>query len=324
MNAFEYAQPTSLDEVQSLLISASGPAAVLAGGTDLLTSMKQGIINPARVVSLKRIDELRGIEVTGDTVRVGSMTTLAELAAHPDVARLYPCLVTAVKGIGSPQIINMGTIGGDLCQHPRCWYYRNGFGLLGMNNGTSLIPEGDNRYHAIFGNDGAAKFVSVSSLAPGLIALGATLTVRGPDKQSRDIPAADFFKTPSAPEDTFTALAVGDVLTHISIPSAQTRNATYEVRERQGLDWPLVTASVAYKDSGGSAQDVRVVLGHVAPTPWIAVASAKTLEGKAVDEAAAVACGASAAADAKPLSKNAYKVQLARVAVKRALLAAAG
>ncbi|MCC6696429.1 MAG: xanthine dehydrogenase family protein subunit M [Candidatus Hydrogenedentes bacterium] len=324
MNAFEYAQPATLDEAQALLTSASGPVAVLAGGTDLLTAMKQGIVNPARVVSLKSIEELRGIEVSSDAVRIGAMTTLSELAAHPDVARLYPCLVTAIKGIGSPQIANMGTVGGDLCQHPRCWYYRNGFGLFGMNNGASLVLEGDNRYHAIFGNDGPAKFVNVSSLAPGLIALDATFNVRGADKQMRDIPAADFFKTPSAPEESLTSLAAGEVLTHITIPAAQTRNATYEVRERHGLDWPLVTASVAYTDAGGSAQNVRVVLGHVAPTPWVVDAAAKTLEGKAIDEAAAAACGTSAVADAKPLSMNGYKVQLAKVAVKRALLAAAG
>ncbi len=323
MKSFEYATPQSLDDAVALLSSTSGGAAILAGGTDLVTSLKQGIVQPARVVSLKNIEELKGIEASGDRVTIGAMTSLAELASHETVARLFPALVTAIKDVGSAQIINMGTVGGDLCQHPRCWYYRNGFGLLGTENGKELIPNGDNRYHAIFGNSGAAKFVSASSLGPVLVALGATVTVRGADKKSRDVAAADFFKTPQSVDDSFTALGPTDVLTHVSIPATPMRNATYEVRERSGLDWPLATATVVYKDSDGTARDAQVVLGHVAPMPWVAQGAAKALEGKTVDEATAEACGEAAVQGATPLSKNQYKVQLVRVAVKRAVLAAA-
>jgi xanthine dehydrogenase YagS FAD-binding subunit len=192
-----------------------------------------------------------------------------------------------------------------------------------MENGQELIPGGENKYHAILGNDGPAKFVSASSLGPGLVALGATITVRGVDKQSRDIPAAEFFKTPRSPEDGMTTVGPSEIVTHINIPAKATRNATYEIREREGLDWPLVTATVVYTDNGGKAQDTRVVLGHVAPVPWIATGAAQALEGKAVDETSAVAAGVAAVEGATPLSKNAYKVQLAKVAVKRAALAAA-
>jgi len=323
MKSFEYATPQNVDDAVALLDSASGSAAVLAGGTDLVTSMKQGIVAPSRVVSLKTVEELKGIEETGDAIKVGAMTTLAEFAANETVARLFPALVTAVKKIGSTQIINMGTVGGDLCQHPRCWYYRNGFGLLGTENGQELIPGGENKYHAIFGNGGPAKFVSASSLGPALVALGATITVRGADKQSRDIPAPEFFKTPKAPEDGITAVGPSEIVTHVTIPAKATKNATYEVREREGLDWPIVTATVVYTDNGGKAQDVRVVLGHVAPVPWIATDAAQALEGMTIDESSAAAAGAAAVEGATPLSKNRYKVQLAKVAVKRAALAAA-
>jgi xanthine dehydrogenase YagS FAD-binding subunit len=323
MKSFEYATPQNVDDAVALLSSASSGAAVLAGGTDLVTSMKQGIVSPSRLVSLKAVEELKGIEETGDTVKVGAMTTLAEFASNATVAKLFPALATADEKIGSAQIVNMGTVGGDLCQHPRCWYYRNGFGLFGMENGQELIPGGENKYHAILGNDGPAKFVSASSLGPGLVALGATITVRGVDKQSRDIPAAEFFKTPRSPEDGMTTVGPSEIVTHINIPAKATRNATYEIREREGLDWPLVTATVVYTDNGGKAQDTRVVLGHVAPVPWIATGAAQALEGKAVDETSAVAAGVAAVEGATPLSKNAYKVQLAKVAVKRAALAAA-
>ncbi|MCL4692712.1 MAG: FAD binding domain-containing protein [Candidatus Hydrogenedentes bacterium] len=322
MKSFEYAAPQNLDDAIALL--ASGEAAfVLAGGTDLVTSMKQGIVSPARLVSLKAIEELKGVDTSGDTVKIGAMTSLAELASNESVAKLYPSIVTAVNKIGSAQIVNMGTVGGDLCQYPRCWYYRNGFGLFGMENGQPLIPDGENKYHAIFGNDGPAKFVCASSLGPALVALGATVTVRGADNQPRDIPATEFFKTPQSPEDPLTAVAVGEVVTHVAIPAKATKNATYEIREREGLDWPLVTATVVYTDNGGKAQDARVVLGHVAPVPWIATGAAAALEGKAVDESSALEAGAAAVEGATPLSKNGFKVQLAKVAVKRAALAAA-
>ncbi len=323
MKSFEYATPERLDDALTLLSSGSEKAVVLAGGTDLVTSMKQGIMAPTRVVSLKAINELQGIEKNGDTVKVGAMTLLADLASDDTVAKLYPALVTAVKKIGSHQIINMGTVGGDLCQYPRCWYYRNGFGLFGMENGQELIPGGENKYHAIFGNDGPAKYVSASSLGPVLVALGATVTVRGADNQSRDIPANEFFKTPKAVEDGITAARPTEIVTHINFPEKATSNATYEVREREGLDWPLVTATVVYTDDGGKASDTRVVLGHVAPVPWIATGAAQALEGNAVDESTAAAAGAAATQGATPLSKNGYKVQLVKVAVKRAALAAA-
>jgi xanthine dehydrogenase YagS FAD-binding subunit len=221
------------------------------------------------------------------------MTTMGELADNADVQKHFPALATAAKNIASPQLLSTGTVGGDLCQRPRCWYYRNGYGLLAQKDGKSLVTGGDNRYHAIFGNSGKAKFVSASSLGPALIALGVTITT-----SSREIAADKFFQTPKTENERETVLKPNEIVTAISVPISDAENATYEIRHRQGLDWPYVTASVARTNAG-----TKVVLGHVAPTPW-------------------VVAGNDATQGAKPLSGNAYKVKMVKTAVKRALAAA--
>jgi xanthine dehydrogenase YagS FAD-binding subunit len=232
-------------------------------------------------------------------------------------------LVTAANGVGSPQLMSVGTVGGDLCQRPRCWYYRNGFGLFAKHEGASLVREGENRYHAIFSNDGSALFVNPSSFGPALIALGATVAVSGPKGKTRKVPAEKFFQTPKTESDRETALRPNEILTYIFIPIKGLRNATYEVRHRHGLDWPYVTATVAFQIKAGTASDARVVLGHVAPVPWHSAGASKGLNGAKVDAASAAKCGEVAAHGAKPLSKNGYKIQLVKAAVKRAVLAAA-
>ena len=324
MKSFEYTTPGTLEEATALLADTWGKIEVLAGGTDLVTALKQQITSPQRVVSLKNISALKGIKTEGKTVRVGSMTTLRDFANDKTIKEQFSSLVTAVEGIGSPQIINAGTVGGDLCQRPRCWYYRLGYGLLGKDSGNALVPEGDNRYHAIFGTDGPALFVSASSLGPGLIALGASVEVVGPKGKKRTIQAADFFRAPKTDAERETALRPNEILTEIQIPIRGLKNATYEVRHRHGLDWPYVTASVAFQVQGGAASDARVVLGHVASTPWLAAKAGQSLNGAKVDAMIAARCGAAATDGAKPLSGNAYKLQLVKTAVKRAVQAAAG
>ena len=322
MKSFEYAAPTTLKEATALLSDKWGETEILAGGTDLVTSLKQHLTTPSRVVSLRNIAELKGIQTAGKAVRIGATTTLGELAGDKAVKEHFRALVTAAEGVGSPQLMSVGTVGGDLCQRPRCWYFRNGFGLFGKDGSTSLVREGDNRYHAIFGNDGEALFVSPSSLGPALIALDATLVAVGPKEKKRKIAAADFFQTPKTASDRETALQPNEILAEIEIPLRGLKNATYEVRHRHGLDWPYATASVAFELKGGVASDARVVLGHVAPVPWSAAGAAKALSGANVDAAAAAKCGEAASQGAKPLSKNGYKIQLVKVAVKRAMLAA--
>ena len=322
MNSFEYASPTDLKSAIGLLDSRWGETEILAGGTDLVTSLKQGIVSPKRLVSLKGIKELKGIETSGDMVQIGAMTPLADILENETIRKQFPAIIAAIEGIGSPQIIAMGTVGGDLCQRPRCWYYRQGFGLLGQLDGQSLVPNGDNRYHAIFGNSGPAYFVSPSSLGPPLIALGASMESFGAKGPTKRVPVSDFFRTPKGPNDREHALAPNEIVTGIFIPLRGSANATYEIRQREGLDWPLVTASVAFARKGGGGK-AAVVLGHVAPTPWSVPEAAALLDGMAVDEALATKVADAAVHSARPLSKNAYKVRLVKTAVKRAILAAA-
>jgi xanthine dehydrogenase YagS FAD-binding subunit len=324
MEAFEYANPSSLKEAVGLLGSRWGEAEVLAGGTDLLSLMKNYVATPKRLVSLKNISDLRGIESGSDGVRIGALVTLEELRSEADIQRNFPALVQAAEGVSSMQIRNMGTVGGDLCQRPRCWYFRNGFGLLARDaQGRSLVLEGDNRYHAILGNGGPAYFVHPSSLAPPLMALEARVHIFGA-AGTREVSVEDFFRTPQSDEERETVLRPNEVLTAITIPASahSGKSATYEVREREFLDWPLATASVALQLDGGGVTQARVVLGHVAPVPWRSREAEQALLGQTVNEATAESAGKAAVRPAKALSKNAYKIQLARVALKRALLAA--
>jgi len=323
MKSFEYVAPKSLKEATGMLAETWGDTEILAGGTDLVTGLKQGITEPKRVVSLRNLPELRGIKSEQGGVRLGSMTTLAELSESSILKREFPSLVTAAKGVSSPQIMSVGTVGGDLCQRPRCWYFRNGYGLFAKQGENSLARTGENRYHAIFATDGPALFVSPSGLAPAFIALGATITVSGPNGRSRKIAAADFFQIPKSQDERETVLRPNEILTEIFIPSAGLRNATYEIRHRHGLDWPYVTTSVAFKVKDGVASDAKVVLGHVAPTPWMARDASNTLNGARIDDNLASKSAEAATKGANPLSQNAYKVPMLKAAVRRAVLAAA-
>lgn len=323
MKSFEYASPKTLKEATALLSDKWGETEILAGGTDLVTCLKQQITSPRRVVSLKNVSELRGIKKQGSNLQIGAMTTLGELIANADVQKNFPALVTAVKNIASPQILSVGTVGGDLCQRPRCWYFRNGLGAPGKKETAALVREGDNRYHAIFNTDADALYVSASSLGPVLAALKATFTLEAPKGKTRSVSAGAFFRAPRSADERETVLAANEVLTGISIPMNGLKNATYEVRHRHGLDWPYVTATVVFANKNGTASDARVVLGHVATTPIIAAAAVQALNGSRIDESVAGKAADAAVQGAKPLSRNAYKVQLAKTAVKRAILAAA-
>ncbi len=324
MNAFEYVSPTTKEQAVKLLGNSWQETEILAGGTDLLSLMKDRIVEPKRLVNIKGIKELDGISATARGLRIGAIATIQELLDNLQVKRGYGALVQAAAGITSPQIRSMGTIGGDLCQRPRCWYYRAGFGLLATHSeGEPLVPSGDNRYHAILGNAGPAYFVNPSSLAPALIAMNAKVRIFGA-KGQREMMLEKFFVAPKSNNDREYGLQPGEFVTEIIVPPLGTaKSATYEVRQREALDWPLATASVVLVMAGGKVRTARVVLGHVAPTPWLSAEAAAALEGKAISEETAEAAGKAAVAGAKNLGKNGYKIQLAKVAVKRAVLAAA-
>lgn len=323
MKAFQYAAPLEEAGVLEVLSSEPGKTEVLAGGTDLVGLMRKMIVTPERVVNIKEVSTIRGVEADSSGVRIGAVTTLDDLLESPELDD-YPAVKQAIRGINSQQLQAQGTIGGELCQRPRCWYFRNGYGLLAQ--GGRLVAQGENRYHAIFGNAGPAKFVHPSRLAPALVALGAGVRIIGPAAGDETLlPLAEFFRTPRGDDEREHILLPNQLLTHILLPRASgVANATYEVRQGAGPDYPLASAAAALVIQGGLVREASVVLGHVAPVPWVSPAAAEAILGRPVNAQTARLAGEAAIASATPLSDNRYKVQLARVAVQRAILLAAG
>src|SRR5262245_45955925 len=326
MNSFEYARPRTEEEAVALLSDHDGKTAVLAGGTDLYNLLRADCIAPERVVDIRNVGSMQGVSLSSGGISIGALTTLEEILVHP-LLKPYESLLHVADRINAVQVQSTGTLGGDLCHLPNCWYYRNGYGLLAQQNGQSLVAEGRNQFHAVFGNRGPAKFVSASRFAPALIAWGAEVRIVGPEPgQVSTMPLEYFFVSPKSVEQGVTVLQPGQLLTHILLRDAgdEVASASYEVLQMKGLDWPLASAGVCLESSGGVVREARVVLGHVAPIPWVSHDAAEALVGKVVDEYSAQAAGDAAVARATPLSENDYKVQIARAAVKRAILRAAG
>jgi xanthine dehydrogenase YagS FAD-binding subunit len=330
MKNFTYYRPTTPAQAVGLLDNKWGTTELLAGGTDLHDLQKEYVAQPDKVVSLGGLGQIF-TDIGPSRHRsylVGAGAKLADIAAHPELRQHYPALVTAAGEIGGPQIRHMGTLGGNLCQRNRCWYFRDEHVHCLLKGGKKCFAtDGENRYHAIFTQGHPCVIVNPSTLAPVLIALGATALVLGP-KGQREVELAKFFRAPKAAEEREHVLEPNELVLAVDIPrpdaSGLNKNASYEVRHKQSYDWPLVQAAVAFNLDGGKATKVKIVLGHVAPTPHMAEEAAKVLEGKTVTEETAAEAGKAAAKGAKPLAQNGYKVQLIEVAVKRAVLTAAG
>ncbi|MBI2808166.1 MAG: FAD binding domain-containing protein [Planctomycetes bacterium] len=327
MKNFTYYRPTTAEQAVALLEARFGNTEMLAGGTDLLSLQKDYIAQPARVVSLNGIAGLNTITIGQRSVTIGAGVTLAAIAGHVQLSRLFPALASAAGEIGGPQIRNMGTLGGNLCQRNRCWYFRDEHSpcLLRGGNRCSAI-EGENKYHAIFTANHRCVIASPSTLATGLIALGASAEILGPQNRRRTVELAKFYRAPAAANEREHTLAANELITSVTIPVRGLTNAAYEVRQKQSSDWPIVQCAVAFSAgrNGEKATGVRIVLSHVAPTPMIAEAAGRAVENRAITAVAATAAGRAAAEGAKPLSQNGYKVRLVEVAVKRALMIAAG
>src|SRR4051812_30523601 len=258
MKAFDYAAPESVEDAVKLL--GVPHSAALSGGTDLLSRMKDYVSGPDRVVYLKEVKSLAGILFSrGDQLILGAGTPLADIVGNSNLRQAYPALWQATLEVGTPQIRNMATVGGNLLQRPRCWYYRSGFGLLGMKDGKSLVRAGDNRYHAIFMTDQDALFVSPSSLAVPLIALGARATILG-DNGERTVAVEALYQVPKSERDRELTLAPGELLTKVTIPAPKGKNASYEARQKQAHDWPLVLCSVNLETDGDRVRDARIIL----------------------------------------------------------------
>src|SRR5262245_3402058 len=318
MKNFTYYRPSTAEEAVGLLDNMWGSSELLAGGTDLLDLQKEYVAQPDKVVSLRDLGaDFQGIttwQKFPPVFTIGAGTTLAEIAAKPDLKKFCPALTTAAGDIGGPQIRNMGTLGGNLCQRNRCWYFRDEHVNCLLKGGDKCFAiDGENRYHAIFTQGHKCVIVNPSTLAPALIALDASAEVLGP-KGKRTLKLADFFRAPSSATEREHVLASNEMVLFVTIPATGLKNASYEVRHKQSYDWPLVQAAVAFKLDDGKAKEVKIVLGHAAPTPHVAEAAAKALEGKEVTEATATTAGEAAAEGAKPLAQNAYKVKLVAVA----------
>jgi xanthine dehydrogenase YagS FAD-binding subunit len=320
MKSFAYKVAASEAEAAQLL---GDKAVALAGGTSLLNLMKSYVVQPETVVSITRISGLEQVEAAGAGHRIGANVRLGDLAAHPDIQKAYPALAQAAANVASPQIQHMGTVGGNLCQRPNCWYFTQEiFDCLKRGGSTCPAKEGENEFHAILGNDGPCVHAHPSSLAPALIALAAKVRIAGPGG-AREVSLDEFFVGPGTNIARETILAPNEIVTHVLLGEPSPLSATYEVRQKASNDWPLAIASVALRLEGASCVAARICLGAVAPVPWRAAGAEDALKGKPVTAESAQAAAEAALAGATPLAQNAYKVQSAKAAVRRAILAAA-
>jgi xanthine dehydrogenase YagS FAD-binding subunit len=323
MNRFELARAGSAAEARDLL--AEKPGSVFkAGGIDLLDHLKEHLVEPPRVVDLKSIPGLDRITVEADgSLRIGPLATLARVAADERVRRTHAALAQSCQEAASPQIRTVATIGGNVLQRPRCWYYRlESYQCLKKGGDVCFAVGGENRYQSIFGG-GPSYAVHPSNAAVALAALGASFVLEGA-KGTRTVPAADFFVLPSKDPKRENTLQADEILMEIRVPAAAGTRSTYQdVRERAAFDWPLVSTAVAVKSEGGAVREVRVVLGAVAPVPWRSAKAEQALVGKPLDEAAAAAAARAAIFGAVPLSENGYKVGLVQTLVRRTLMAMA-
>ena len=320
MRPFRLVDAESTEQAVSLMSAKPSTARPIAGGTDLLAEMKEGVAEPAMLVNLASLDSLRGITHTGDGLSVGAMTTLAELENDEIIAREYPSLAQAVGSVATPQIRNVGTVGGNLCQRPRCWYYRSTlFDCRKKGGDTCFAVEGNSKYHAILGGVDC-YIVHPSDLAPVLVALGATATITG-QNGTRTIPIEEFFVGPDQNIEAETALTAGEVLTSVFIPKPKPgqRSVYLKARERQTQEFALASVAASFHVSAGIIERASLVLGGVAPTPWRASHSEEALRGAPVAEVDADAIGRLAVRGAMPLRDNHYKVRLAASLVSRAV-----
>ena len=325
MKAFSYVNPRNEKEAISALSAEPDKVMPLAGGQDLLARLKDYVAEPDRIVNVKGALDATVTPMPGGGLKIGAAMKLVDLAENAQVAKLYPAIALAAIEVGTPQIRNQGTVGGNLNQRPRCWYFRNEeFVCFKKGGNVCFSPAGENQFHAIFGS-GPSFIVHPSSLAVPSVAYGATFRLAGP-KGERMVAAADYFTMPTMQNvRTENVLAPNELLTHVILPAPGTvKSGHYEVRYKESHDWPIAFATVVIGMAGDTVKSARVVMGAVAPVPWRSQAAEAALVGKPLNEETAAAAAEAALRDARPLSQNAYKIQVAKTAVKRAILHAAG
>ncbi len=318
MPDFTYVRAANLEEAIRML-STPGTF-VHAGGTDLLGCLRDGVFSAGSVVSISGLTGLRGVKaVPGGGLRIGALATLAEIAAHAGIQKDYPALAQAAASAASPQLRNQGTLGGNLCQRPRCWYFRGDFHCARKGGDICYAAEGENEYHCIFGGE-ICFIVHPSDTAPALVALEATVRISGP-KGQRSVPAEKFFILPGQDHTRENVLQAGEIVTEVVLPPplAGGRGGYFKARSRATWDFALAGVASSLQLEGETVKRARLVFSGVAPAPWRSAAAAQDLVGHKLDADAIARAAAASVKDASPLSDNGYKVALLRGAVEQAL-----
>ena len=325
---FEWLDPKSLDEAFAAIATEpgekEGAALLKAGGVDVIDRLKEGLDSPSRLVNLRHIPGLDRIEKLPDGgLAIGPLATLARLDDDTQVRAAYPALADAAGHAATPNVRQAATLGGNLLQRPRCWYFRSvDFHCLKKGGGRCYAQEGENDYHAVFGNRVCA-IVHPSAVATALTAIGAQLQVASAKKR-RAIAIDDFFVRPDADIQRENVLAPGEILIGVQLPAPNpgTRTAYLKLGEKESFDWPIAKTAVRLDLEGGVVKNARIVLGAAAPIPWRAHKAEVWLVGKAITEETAGQAAAAAIEGATPLAHNAYKLPILETVVRRALLAA--
>jgi xanthine dehydrogenase YagS FAD-binding subunit len=306
---FTYARATSIDN--ALAILNDRPALIHAGGTDLLGCLRDGIFSADTVVSLSAIQELDGVRSAADgSIRIGAMTPIADIAADASIGRRYEGLAQAAGVVASPQLRNQGTLGGNLCQKPRCWYYRSDLDCLRKGGEKCFAYEGENQYHCIFGGD-LCYIVHPSDIAPALAALGAVCRISGP-ASSRSVAIESFLVPATEDPRRETVLEVDEILTEVVLPppTSGLRSSYRKVRERGAWDFAIAGVALAIVFDGDTVKSADVFLSGAAPIPWRATGIEAAITGKKLDAATIAAAAAAGVEGAEPLAKNGYKLPL--------------
>jgi xanthine dehydrogenase YagS FAD-binding subunit len=317
---FEWTNARSVEDAIGQLGDQALPK---AGGIDLMDRLKEGLDAPARLVNLRTIPGLDSVTEESGWLRIGPLVTLAAIAEHAAIRRSYTALADAALEAATPQIRNAATVGGNLLQRPRCWYFRSDqFDCLRKGGDTCFAQEGENELHAIFDNSNCA-IVHPSAAACALTAFRAKVVAQGKSGK-REIALDDLFVRPETDITSENVLTPGELLTEILVPapSDATRSAYTKVGQKQSFDWPIAEAAVVLETGGGVVRKASVVLGAAAPVPWRATGAEKVLIGRPLNEATARAAASAAVQGATPLSRNAYKIPVFEAVVRRTILAA--
>jgi len=307
--SFSIVRPTTLDDALAQL--ADGEARIHGGGTDLLGCLHDGVFSTPTVVSLGKLPGLAGINTAADGgLQIGAMTTISEIVENDDVTARYGALAQAARVVASPQLRNQGTIAGNLCQKPRCWYYRGDFHCLRKGGELCFAYDGENQYHCIFGGD-LCYIVHPSDMAPALAAHGAICRVSGPGS-SRSVPVESLHVPPSVDPQRETVLEADEIITEIVLPppGAGTRSSYRKVRARASWDFALAGVALALRFDGAEVASARVFLSGAAPVPWRATGVERAITGTTLDDATIETAAQAAITGAEPLAKNGYKLPL--------------